>query len=1082
MRRSPLPTASSWLLVLTLVSTSLTPAQAARAKAKKVAGDEPAAAPAIDPKLFQKLEFRLIGPYRGGRSTAVAGVRGERDTFYMGTTGGGVWKTTDGGESWRVISDDALKAASIGAVAVAPSDSNVVYAGTGSACPRGNVSPGDGLYRSTDGGATWEHRGLAESGQIGAIEVHPNDPDRVYVAALGHIFGPNPERGVYRSKDGGASWERVLFVSDRAGAVDLVMSPGNPRVLYAAIWEAERKPWTLVSGGERSGLYRSTDGGDSWEELTEGLPEGTLGRIGVSVSGGNPERVYALVEAEDGGLFRSDNGGEKFTLVNPDRNFRQRAWYYTHVFADPVDSETVYVANTGLWRSTDGGKSFDFIRVPHGDNHDLWINPDDPDVMINANDGGSNVSYNGGRSWSTQANQPTAEMYRVTVDDQFPYRVYGCQQDNSCVSLPSRTSSSGIARHDWYVIGGCESGHVAVDPRNPKITYSGCYGGQISRYDHDTDQEREITTYPQLAVGQAAKDLRYRFQWNAPIRLSPHDPSVLYHASQYVHRSRDEGHSWEIISPDLTHAEPHTLDYAGEPITRDNTGVEVYATVFALEESAQTPGLLWAGTDDGRVHLSRDGGGSWREITPASMPENGQVNAIELSAHDPGRAFLAVTRYKFDDFRPFIFRTDDYGATWRALADGKNGIPENHFVRVVREDPDRKGLLFAGTEFGLYVSFDDGGRWQPFQQKLPVTPVTDLQIRHGDLIVATQGRSFWILDDLSPLHQLSPETGARSIHLFEPRPTHRFGGGFSFGGGGDAGANPPEGVVLRYLLAKEPKEELTLEILDQGGSVVRSFSSKTPEKRAPNPFRRFLPPGAGGPQTLGTEVGMNSWVWDMRHADAELVDDAVLWGIARGPRVPPGSYRARLSLGDGSDTEVSEISQTVSFDIVPDPRLETTPADYRAQYELAQKIWRSLTESHRALDRLRDVRAQVEALTGRLEKAGRGEGLDEAAQAVTARLASIESRIYQTRSEATQDVLNFPPKLDNQLLDLMGTVESSDHPPTAGSVERYRDLRAELDAILAELQKCVDTEVAAFNRAVADKQVPAVIVTGLGDR
>jgi photosystem II stability/assembly factor-like uncharacterized protein len=1058
--------ALSWTLVL--FTLTLLAAQPAAARNHESDEDSSDVEHPVDPELFKQLEFRNIGPYRGGRSTAVTGVPGHRDTFYMGTTGGGVWKTTDGGQTWRVTSDEDFGSASVGAVAVAPSDHNVVYAGTGSACPRGNISPGDGIYKSTDGGKSWKHVGLELTGQIGRIRVHPTDPDTVYVAALGQIFGPNEERGVYRSQDGGESWEKVLFVSDRAGAVDLAMNPENPRILFAAIWEAERKPWTLVSGGEESGLYRSKDGGDSWDELTDGLPEGTKGRIGVSVSGGNPNRVFALVEAEKGGLFRSENGGDKFFLVNPDRNFRQRAWYYTHVVADPVNTENVYIMNTGLWRSTDGGNSFNFIRVPHGDNHDLWISPDDPDIMINANDGGANVSYNGGRAWSTQTNQPTAEMYRVTVDDQFPYRVYGCQQDNSCVSLPSRTGSGGIARHHWYVIGGCESGHVAVDPRNPKVTYSGCYGGQIGRYDHETGQEREIMAYPQLAVGQAATDLKYRFQWNAPIRLSPHDPSVLYHASQFLHRSNDEGHSWEIISPDLSRNNPDTLGYAGEPITRDNTGVEVYATIFAFEESQQTPGLLWVGTDDGRVHISRDSGENWEEVTPSGMPEDGQVNSLDLSAHDPGRAFLAVTRYKFNDFKPYIFRTDDYGATWTQLAEGSNGIPEDHFVRVVREDPDRKGLLFAGTEFGLYVSFDDGARWQPFQQKLPVTPVTDMQIKHGDLIVATQGRSFWVLDDLTPLHQLTDEVAGAAAHLFEPRPTHRFGGGFSFGGGGNAGANPQGGVVLRYLLAEESEEELTLEILGDGGEVLRSFSSKTPEERAPNPFRRFMPPGFGGPKTLPTEAGMNKWSWDMRLKDAKLEKDAVLWGMGRGPVVPPGSYQARLSMG--------EWSQTVDFEIVKDPRLATTQADFEAQYELSKKAWEGLNESHAALARLRDVRTQVGDLAKRLEDAGKGEGVEDAAKLVKERLGEIEKKIYQTQSEATQDVLNFPPKLDNQFIALMGTIESSDNPPTAGSVERYEDLRAELDAILAELDTCMNDEVKAFSDLVATKEVPAVIV------
>ncbi|MGB5173666.1 MAG: glycosyl hydrolase, partial [Thermoanaerobaculia bacterium] len=539
---------------------------------------------------LEALEFRNIGPFRGGRVTAVTGLAGDSQTYYMGSTGGGVWKTTDAGTTWSNISDDSFQVGSIGAVAVAPSDPNVIYVGTGSACPRGNVSPGNGIYRSTDAGKTWHHLGLDETGQIARIHVHPKDPDLIYVAALGHIFGPNEERGVFRSSDGGSTWDKVLYVNDRAGAVDLTLDPSNPRILFAAIWEAERKPWTMLSGGESSGLYRSKDGGDSWDEMTEGLPEGIKGRIGVSISAADSNRVWALVEADEGGLFRSDDGGDEFLLINPDRNFRQRAWYYTHVFADPRDPQTVYVLNTGIWKSTDGGKSFSYIRAPHGDHHDLWINADDPLNLINGNDGGANVSFNGGKTWSTQGNQPTAEMYRVAVDGQFPYRVYGCQQDNSCVSLPSRTSSSGIARYDWYEIGGCESGHVAVDPRNPDISYAGCYGGSIGRYDHATDQQREINAYPQLAVGQAAKDLRYRFQWNAPIRLSPHDPDVLYHTSQFVHRSTDHGQSWEVISPDLTRNDEQKQGYAGGDLTWDNTGVEVYDTIFAFEESRQTKG------------------------------------------------------------------------------------------------------------------------------------------------------------------------------------------------------------------------------------------------------------------------------------------------------------------------------------------------------------------------------------------------------------------------------------------------------------------------------------------------------------
>ncbi|MFQ5527423.1 MAG: WD40/YVTN/BNR-like repeat-containing protein [Thermoanaerobaculia bacterium] len=1043
--------------------------------------------------LLQELKFRNIGPFRGGRSTAVAGVVDDQRTFYMGTTGGGVWKTTDGGIRWNNVSDKDFKAASIGAIAVSASDPNVIYVGTGSACPRGNVSPGIGVYRSTDAGKSWTHRGLEQAGQIGRIEVHPSDPDTVYVAALGHIFGPNEERGVYRSTDGGANWERVLFVSDRAGAVDLAMDPTNPRILFAATWRVERKPWTLESGGEGSGLHRSKDGGDTWEELTEGLPEGDLGKIGVSVSPANPNRVYALVEADKGGLYRSDNGGDRFRLINPDRLFRQRAWYYTHVYADPRDSETVWVLNTGLYRSHDGGKEFDFLRSPHGDQHDLWIHPEDSNVLINANDGGANVSYNGGRSWSTQANQPTAEMYRVSVDGQFPYRVYGCQQDNSCVSVPSRTSGGSIQRQDWWVIGGCESGHVAIDPRNPEITYSGCYGGQISRYDRATDHEREINLYPQVAVGQKAEDLRYRFQWNAPVRLSPHDPGTLYHTSQYVHRSTDEGHSWETISPDLSRNDVSKQAYAGGDLTWDNTGVEVYGTVFAFEESPHEAGVLWAGTDDGKLHISRDNGETWQDVTPAEMPEWGTVNTIDLSAHGPGRAHIAVHRYRQDDFNPYVFRTDDYGASWvhltappaaeprgrrsrraqQAEESGDSGrIPTDHFVRVVREDPEVEGLLYAGTEFGLYASHDNGGSWRSLQLNLPVAPVTDLAVRHGDLVVATQGRSFWILDHLEPIHEMAAGFTGDEDHFYAPGDSYRFGGGFSFGGGGAAGQNPPGGVALYYHLAEaldgEDAPELKLEIADADGNVLRTLSSKKPEPRAPNPFARFLPPGAlGGAGKLAAKEGMNRYVWNLRLPDAKLEKGSVLWGIARGPVVPPGTYTFTLSAGDWSATH--------SADVLANPLLATTQQDYEEQFAMAKNVLEALSESHKTLAKIRDAREQVKTLTARLEKAGHGDDLGDLAKSIQEGLTGLEERIYQTKSESSQDILNFPPMLDNQLLGLLGSI-GGDSPPTAGASERFADLRDELDGVQADLQALLDGELAEYNGLVAAKELPAVLL------
>jgi len=1023
-----------------------------------------------DAKLFKAMKFRNIGPFRGGRVTAVAGVTGEPELYYMGSTGGGVWKSADAGVTWRNVSDSSFKSASVGAIAVAPSDRNVLYAGMGSACVRGNTSPGDGVYRSTDAGESWSQAGLADAGQIGRLRVLPGNPDVVYAAVLGHAFGPSEQRGVFRSKDGGATWQQILKVSPQAGAVDLEMDPSNPRILYAATWRAERKPWAFSSGGEGSGVHKSTDGGDTWKELTDGLPKGTKGRIGVAVSPADPRRVWVLVEAEDGGLYRSDDSGKTFRLISADRNLRQRAWYYSHVHADPKDASTVYVLNVSMWRSEDGGKSFQPIRAPHGDHHDLWIDPDDPRRMINGNDGGANVSFNGGRSWSTQGNQPTAEFYRVTTDDRFPYFVYGCQQDNSCVAIPSRSAGGGIERQDWYVIGGCESGHVAVDPRNPLVTYSGCYGGSIGRYDHATRQEREIMAWPQLAVGQSPRDLKYRFQWNAPIVISPHDPSVLYHTSHVVHRTSNEGQSWEVISPDLTRHDPEKLGPSGGPITLDQTGVEVYATIFAFAESPLEKGVLWAGSDDGLIHVSRDGGASWSNVTPKKMPEWGQVNAIDVPAHGKGRAFAAVTRYKLDDFAPYIFRTDDYGATWDQLGGGADGIPKSHFVRVVREDPGHKGLLFAGTEFGLYVSLDDGRKWQQFQQELPITPVTDLTFSQADVVVATQGRSFWILDDLTPLRELAGAAPMTPAHLYPPRETVRFASGGGGGGGGASGANPPGGAIVYYSLSTAPaeKEEVKLEILNASDHVLRTFSTLKEEPSAPNPFARFLPPGTIPSRKLPAEEGLNRFVWDLRIADAELADDAVLWGSASGPRVAPGTYKARLTRA-GQAT-------TYPFSVVKDPRLAATQADLDAQYELARRCLGDLTDSHRALKRSRDIRAQVDELTRRLTAAAQAEGLEEPGRVLKEKLSAIEGALYQERNEAGQDVLNFQPGLDNQIIGLLGVLDGADARPTDGTVELRKELRIQLDRLLGDLRAIEGGDLARFNELVRSRQSQPVIL------
>jgi len=1025
-----------------------------------LAGWRPAVAQSnvtYDTALYDALEYRMIGPHRGGRATAVAGIVGKPYAYLQGSTGGGVWLTEDAGESWENISDGSFSVASIGAIDVAAADHNVIYVGTGSACIRGNVSTGRGVYRSTDAGKTWSFVGLEDAGQIGDLIVHPTDPDVVYLAALGHPFGANPTRGVFRSRDGGRSWDKVLFISDSTGFVSLSMNPDNPRILFAGSWRAERKPWTLISGAREGGIYRSVDGGDSWERLAGGLPTGVIGKTAVAVSPVNPERVWALVEAEgkDGGLYRSDDGGDTWRRINGDRRLRQRAWYYTHLHADPQDENTVYVLNTALLKSIDAGRSFESVRVPHGDVHDLWLNPDNPDYMVVGNDGGAQVTLNGGTTWSTMYNQPTAELYSVTVDNQFPYRVYGPQQDNSTITVPAWSGGGVSPEQFWHSVGGCETGPVAMHPDHPNIIYSGCYGGTIDRVNLETQQERNVLIYPQLQLGQAPRDLEYRFQWNAPIVVSPHDPEVVYHGSQYVHRTTDGGQTWETISPDLTTNTAAHQDFAGEPITKDNTGVEVFNTVFTIVVSPHDPNTLWVGTDDGRVHITRDGGGSWSEITPRGLPRYGTVDAIEVSPHQPGRAYIAVHAYRLDDFSPYVFRTNDYGGSWQRLTDGRNGIPADHPVRVVREDPDRQGLLYAGTEFGLFVSFDDGARWQSLQLNLPVTPVTDLAVQRKDLVVATQGRSFWILDDLTTLHQLDREMAREQVWLFDPRDPYRVDIGGAFRPRWPD--YPREGVWIFYHLASATDGELTLEILDADGDVVKSFTSDSATARE-----------AGDP-ALPQETGQNRFVWNLRYPGVDEVDDAVVWGFTGGPKAVPGTYRARLVVGD--------VSQTREFEVLKDPRQENvTQQDLEAQFELAVAIRDTLSEVYEAIRTIRSVREQVKSVATYAEKAGAGEDLKARSDSIARKLTDIEEQLMQTKNESNQDPLNFPPQLDNQFAYLYGYVAGPDARPTAGAFTRFDDLNGQWGELRDQLTSVLSTEVAAFNRQLAERGVENVIV------
>lgn len=1037
-----------------------------------------------DTNALKALEYRSIGPYRGGRSAAVAGVPSQPFVYYYGATGGGVWKTTDGGINWEPISDGSVfGTGSVGAIAVADSDPNVIYVGMGESPIRGNVSHGDGVYKSMDAGKTWKRVGLEDTRQIPRIRIHPKNPDLVYVAALGHVWGPNDQRGVFRSKDGGKTWEQVLTRGNKAGAIDLVLDPSNPNVLYAGFWEVYRKPWTLESGGPGGGIFKSTDGGDTWTELTRnpGMPRGTVGKIGIAVSPVNPDRVWAIVEAEDGGVFRSDNAGRTWTRINEERRLRQRAWYYTRIYADTKSADTVYILNVQFFRSNDGGRTYSTISVPHGDNHDLWIAPEDPNRMIQSNDGGANVSFNGGRSW-TEQDQPTAQFYRVALDNDFPYNVYGAQQDNSTMRIASRTMGNGIDTSDWYDVGGGESGWIAPSPKDSSIVFAGSYGGLTTRHDKRTGQERNVSPYPNNPMGSGADALKYRFQWNFPILFSPHDPNTLYAAANVVFKTTNEGQSWQIISPDLTRNDKSKQGASGGPITKDNTSVEYYATVFALMESPVQAGTIWAGSDDGMVHVTRDGGKNWSDVTPPKsiMPEWIQINSLEASPHDAGTAYVAGTMYKWDDNKPYLYRTTDYGKSWTKIT---NGIPDTAFTRVIREDPNKRGLLYAGTETGMYVSFDNGERWQSLQLNLPVVPITDLAIhkRDKELVVATQGRSFWILDDLPLLHQMMDAGGFNSVattQLFQPKDSYRTqgGGGQPLPPTATVGKNPPNGVVVYYSLKAKPTTDLEIEFIDKVDKVIQKFTARLPKPGdAPRPAGGggggggeggFGPPPAAAPTT---DVGLNRFVWDTRHADAVRFPGLILWaGEMRGPKLSPGGYRVRLKV-DGQ-------TYTQTFQIKPDPRLSLTNNDYLEQLDLSMKIRDKLSETHNAVIQIREVRRQVEDLLKRVAGQSQYKAVTDAGTALNKNLTAIEETLYQTKNQSNQDPLNYPIRLNNKLAALAGVVQSAEAAPTAQSYEVYTELTTQIDAQLQKLSQVMKTDVAAFNQLVRDQNIPAVVV------
>jgi photosystem II stability/assembly factor-like uncharacterized protein len=1031
-------------------------------KAKQIPVNQVQSNVIYDSTFLQGLQYRLAGPHRGGRVTAVTGVASDILTYYFGSTGGGVWKTTDGGTSWKNISDGYFACAPVGSVEVAPSDNNVVYVGTGSAAVRGNITIGCGMYKSTDAGSSWKSIGLPKAGQIGRIAIHPQNPDMVYVAALGNPFAKNEERGVFRSKDGGKSWDKVLFLNDSTGAIDLVMDIKNPRVLYAGMWRAERKSWTMIDGGHTGGLYKSIDGGDTWAKLEGGFPaSGLIGKIGVAVSPVNSNRVWAIVETAEetkGGVYRSDNAGETWKRVSRDHKLRQRAWYYNHIFADTQNENTVYICNVDFFKSIDGGSSFYDIDTPHGDNHALWINPNFPDYMIQGNDGGANVSFNGGKTWSSIYNQPTSEMYRVTVDNQFPYRIYGAQQDNSTISIPSRNAGGLTPYQNWFAVAGGESGHIAVDPRNPKIVYSGNYIGLIDRIDLARGHERNVVAYPQMHDGLAGRDIKFRFQWNAPIRLSPHNPDVLYHCSQYVHKSTDAGQNWQVISPDLTTNNKKYQNIPGEPIQHDHTGVELYTTIFAFEESPYEKDVLWVGSDDGLLHLSTDAGKNWKNITPPTMPKDGTVNSIDVSPHGKGRAFVAVHKYRENNFKPYIFFTKDYGVTWKLLTDGKNGIPDNHFVRVVREDKDKEGLLYAGTEYGMYISFNEGKNWQPFQLNLPLTPITDLAVHEKDLVVATQGRSFWILDDLTPLHQFSEslkpaKENTHSAQLFKPRIAYKT----QFSNGRSANFPPPapSGAIIYFYLGKDmEKQTIKLEILDKNENVVKVFSTKPDREKKE--------------QNLSTKTGMNRFVWNLTGLAPETVENAVFsLAYTGGIAMPTGTYTIKLTAG--------EVVQKQELQVLKNPNWTVTDADLQAQFDLANEVKNKLSDCHNAIKRLRDVRDQLNQVSMRATKAGFDKKIENKAGELKTKLNLLEEDLIQTRSESGQDPTNYPSKIDDQIAYLYSVVNFQDAKPTQGCYERLEDLKKELAVHLDRLKTFMDSDLKAFNEMLNKEGVHQVI-------
>jgi photosystem II stability/assembly factor-like uncharacterized protein len=1037
----------------------------------------------IPQQFFDKMRYRCIGPFRGGRSLACAGIPGNRLVYYFGATGGGIWKTTDAGETWLPASDTSFMASSIGALAIAPDDPALIYAGTGEADIRGNISFGDGMYKSTDAGRTWQRAGLAQSYAIAKINIHPRNSQELLAACMGSTFGTGGERGIYKSTDGGKNWKRVLSRSgmqaDSTGAIDIQRDPHNPRILYAALWQAGRNAWSMYSGGPGSGLFRSTDAGETWTDISKspGLPMGILGKMRIAFSPARQGRIWVMVENENGGLFRSDDAGQTWSRISEERQIRQRPWYFSHIIADPQNAELLYALNVGIHKSTDGGRTWQGMGTMHGDHHDMWIDPQDPQRFILADDGGATVTNTGGATY-TELDIPTAQFYHVTYDMNVPYRIYGCQQDNSSVGIYARTRGWDIGKQDWFVAAGGESGYIAIDPRDNDIIYGGNYGGFLSRLNRKNGQDRDVSVYPENVVGSGAENHVYRFQWTYPIVFSRHDQGVLYTCGNHVFRSSTAGESWEQISPDLTTNNKKWQKPSGGMITKDNTGVETYCTIFSFAESPLNKQILWAGTDDGRVHITKDGGKNWKDVTPPDLPGQDKpalISIIEAGHFNEGTAYMAATRYKSaNDQEPYLYKTTDYGTTWKLIT---KGIQAPSYTRVIREDMKQPGLLFAGTETGIFVSFDDGNRWQPLQLNLPRTPIHDLMIheREGDLIVATHGRSFWIMDDITPLRSLAKDyqnLKNQNIVLFPPRPSWRMDGGYYFNPAMQTGENAPNGVIINYFLKNKISSPLQIEFRDNKDSLIVAFASDKDRKGEPvKPQTLFYtePARAAQAGAVSIDTGMNRFVWNMHYPDA-VESPVVMWGAStKGPKAVPGMYSVLLKLADS-------IVARSYFTIIPS--VPDSGNALREQFELHSAILKKVSETHEAVNRLRELRQQIQGINGRISKeikdSARTAPIIKLGKSIVDTLNAAEEELVQTKAKAGQDLLNFPMKLNNKLAALAQTVSSSDDRPTKqtyAAVDRIKNL---IDVQLQKMQSIEKEDLKKYNELVSALALPAI--------